>query len=293
MITAFDKKKAEEEAKRRRRLAEKEAQIQFQQGRNPEKAKAEASARLQAQGSVLSQVPVSAEEARAKQAEAKDVESQAQELQKKQSQEIAQLDALKNFEPQADALTRMARAGLVPIAGAANIIGKGLRSLGIPFKEQSVKRTEEALPGPAKLPAAVVGKAVNINVPLVGSIADVFYSTNRKNIGILQADAKDNLGEGARIFREAISQGGDVQQTINRLQKLEEGMRLKYSDAEKSLGASPEDLANGLDLYDDMSRDISVITSYRHILERYAITGDKGQALINLGGFSAFEEQNI
>ena len=193
----------------------------------------------------------------------------------KQQQEIQNIDLLKSNAPQPSVAQRNVQAGMAAVNAISQTFGGEAKSL-----EEQQANIEQfgAAAVPAKILLTTLGKATSTKV--VGfSISDLFSKSNQGNIKNLQGDASDMLAEAKRITTAATSKGSDVQQAINSLNLIEEGILSRYADAEIALSASPADIAEGLDLTEDLSFSLRAVTEQRQALERYQLTGDVNQVL--------------
>lgn len=189
----------------------------------------------------------------------------------KQLQELQAIDALKNNQQQ-------------PLSTYERNV-----QAGIAF-EKSVQANLGIDNPNYPTPTTGLGGAINAAVGVVATtnIAGVslssLFNPASGNIKQLQGDISDNVAESTRIMRAAGSKGADIQQAINSIRLLEDSTRFKYNAAEASLRESPKDVREGLDLVDEMSRNLRVITENRQALERYALTGNQKEVLADTSG---------
>lgn len=211
-----------------------------------------------------------------------DVQSNVQaatELQIKQQKEIQAIDALKSSKPQLTVVQRNVQSGIA----AANAIGE---TFGQPAKDIN---TQDVPLLPA-VGLTILGKLVSQEIAGF-SISEIFSKSNSGNIKNSKDSAKAMVTESNKITRAATSKGADVQQAIKSATILEEGIRSRYEDALNSLRSAPKEVAEGLDLIDDMSRDLRIAVENKHMLQRYQLTGDPSEILHSLGDQAIQENQ--
>jgi hypothetical protein len=191
-------------------------------------------------------------------------------LAEKQAEELAAIDALKVNQTPLTTAERNAAAGQAfKESIAANLgISSELASLVSPLSN-----------------VPIVQQAIGViaTTSIAGISLSTLFNPASGNIKNLQGDISDNVAEARRITMAATSKGANVQQAIQSLNLLEESTRFKYNAAEKSLSESPKDVREGLDLVDEMSRNLRSIVENRQALERYALTGDANAVLSYLG----------
>jgi hypothetical protein len=193
----------------------------------------------------------------------------------KQQQEIAAIDALKSNAPQLTVAQRNVESGKATMNALVQTLGIDQNKI----DAANARRNDNVA---TNLGYTFIGKVTTLGGRW-GSLSNLFSKSNQGNIKNLQGDVSDMITEGTRISRAATSRGADVQTAINSLTKLEEGVRSRYADAITALSASPQDVAEGLDFADDISRDLRIITEQRQALERYQLTGDVNQVLLLVG----------
>ena len=205
------------------------------------------------------------------------VQRQESELAVKQKQELQEIDLLKqNQEQPKTQLERNAAAGLA-------FVGSIESNLGIknPIGADSVN--PQAF-GISKQVAGAIG--VLSTTGIAGISLSTLFSPSSENIKNTQGDIQKNVAESTRILRAATSRGANIQQALKSQQLLEDSIRLKYIGAQQQLRISPKDIRGGLDLLDDMSRDLRIVVENRQALERFSLTGDPTEVLF-LGGNNA------
>jgi hypothetical protein len=202
-----------------------------------------------------------------------------QELEKRQVEESQQLDALTTPTPPLSTLERNVEAGRAFGKSLGSNIGLG---------------SDVGQPNDAIDRAVFAAIGVVSTTGIAGVSISTLFSPASGNVKNLQGDINENVVESTRITRAALSKGANLQQAISSTKKLEDSIRFKYAAAEQSLKESPKDIREGLDLADDMSRDLRIAVENRQVLERYALTGDPTEALLLLGTVEPMlEEQNI
>jgi hypothetical protein len=191
-------------------------------------------------------------------------------LAEKQQKELEAIDALKGNEKPLTTAQRNAAAGkAVQESMAANLgISPELASAVTPL---------------ANLPITQQAIGIIATTGIAGVSLSTLFSPASGNIKQLQGDISNNVAESTRIARAATSKGANVKQAIKSLVALEESTRFKYNAAKQSLRESPKDVREGLDLQDEMSRNLRVMVENRQALERYAVTGDPKEVLLDLG----------
>lgn len=190
-------------------------------------------------------------------------------LAKKQAEELAAIDSLKNNQKELSTYERNVQAGIAFTKSLGANIG------------MEVGETSPAMEGILSPLYAATGLIATTGIQ--GISLSTLFSPASGNIKNLQGDVSDNVAEAKRIATAATSSGSNVQQAIQSLTLLEESTRFKYQAAEKSLSESPKDVREGLDLADEMSRNLRTIVEYRQALERYTLTGDRDAVLFYIG----------
>lgn len=196
----------------------------------------------------------------------------------KQEAELKKIDEMKSLEPQLSIPERNTASGIAALDALIGTVGaepSGIKPGDIASNFKGGSAVETGL--------GVVGKIANINIPVIGSFNNMFAKTNSGNIKNLNADVGRNVAEATRITRAATSKGANIQNAIVSLNVLESSIRSKYADAQMALKVSPVDIAEGLDLADDMSFSLRAVTEQRQALERYQLTGDVNQVLLTVG----------
>jgi len=189
-------------------------------------------------------------------------------LAQRQLAELQNVDLLKtNIKPLTTAERNVAAGKAFVESAAANI--------GAEVQPGRLERIEN-LPG-GKTAMGALGFIATTNIAGI-SLSSLFNPASA-NIQNLQSDVSKNVAESTRIARAAGSKGADINQAIQSITKLEESTRFKYNAAAISLRESPKDVREGLDLQDDMSRDLRVIIENKQALERFRLTGDINQVL--------------
>jgi len=202
---------------------------------------------------------------------------EAQALLIKQQEELNKVEAIRDLKPQLSVPERNVQAGV----GAVNAISQTLGERAVPLNKatQNMEEGNPLVTPIIKGGLTVLGKAVSTKI-LGFSIEQIFSKSNHGNIKALQGDANKMVSEAKRITTAATSKGADVQRSIKSLRQIEEGIRARYLDAQISLSASPSDIAEGLNLEDDLSYSLRSVIEQRQALERYLITGDINQVLM-------------
>jgi hypothetical protein len=190
----------------------------------------------------------------------------------KQQQELQQIDLLKGNEKPLTTYERNVEAG---IAMARSVQA----NLGV--NNPNYPEYREGVGGAINAAIGVVA-----TTSLFGISLSTLFNPASGNIKQLQGDITNNVAESKRITTAAISKGANLQQALDSLIKLEESTRFKYNAAQVSLRESPKDVREGLDLQDEMSRNLRIMTENRQLLERYALTGDPKEVLLWQGGFT-------
>ncbi|MFA5037482.1 MAG: hypothetical protein WC479_09950 [Candidatus Izemoplasmatales bacterium] len=184
----------------------------------------------------------------------------------KQQAELQQIDLLKNNKEPLTTYERNVDAGLAFERSIAS-------NLGIKIPDNL-----EAPTGVGSLIYAARG--VLATTGIAGFSLSTLFNPASGNIKQLQGDISNNVSESKRITSVAISKGANLQQAIDSLNILEQSTRFKYNAAQVSLRESPKDVREGLDLQDEMSRNLRMLVENRQLLERYALTGDPNEVLL-------------
>lgn len=222
-----------------------------------------------AQGETFTQTQVPVSEV---QARAASVSQLSQQQQQEQQDLFNQID----ISPQVDTLTRVAKSGLVLPSIVANALGATLDKAGI----SKLIGTEGRRTSPESIienpTFGKLGKAQGIFLGVAA--APLIKLANWG--GVLGANAKELKGD-AQSYKQAsslilrdVSKGGNVDNAIAQMTKLESAIRSKFADAEKSLKQNPTDVAAGIDYSEDMYNYLNTVTLRRQALERYKLTGD-------------------
>jgi len=126
--------------------------------------------------------------------------------------------------------------------------------------------------------ASVVGygtKFTGIDIPGTGaSINDLLFGDYEKTISSLQSDAGE-LETGSRTILMGVSGGVmDADIAIDAMNKLEEGTRQRYADAQLLLDENPDAIRQGIDTQESLITALNVIQSRKGMILKYKLTGD-------------------
>jgi hypothetical protein len=187
-------------------------------------------------------------------------------LAQQQQAELQQIDLLKNNEEPLTTYERNVQAGLALERSLAS-------NLGIKIPDN--------LETPTGIGSLIyAARGVLATTGIAGFSLSTLFNPASGNIKQLQGDISNNVAESKRITSVAISKGANLQQAIDSLNLLEQSTRFKYNAAQVSLRESPKDVREGLDLQDEMSRNLRMLVENRQLLERYALTGDPNEVLL-------------
>ncbi len=118
---------------------------------------------------------------------------------------------------------------------------------------------------------------------IAGVSVSTLFSARQRNIDNLLSDVKQQKGELKDTARFATSKGADLGSAIAHVSLLEDSIRFKYNEAMMGLRANPRDIQSGLDMVEDMSRDLNYAKLTREALERFQLTGDPRETLFLVG----------
>lgn len=217
--------------------------------------------------------------------ENKRIAQEGQQLAVQQAQETQEIQDLVSLQNQADTMTRLSQAGLILPAKALNWVQEKLFNAGLTDKKELFSAEEMSQSNFPFMRGAGVVMGYVQTLDIAGISLSTIFNPASKNVKNLQGDAAELTMASEKVMRNVITRGANIDQSIQTLRILEEGVRIRYADANKSLKESPQDIAEGLDLYDAMSRDLIYIVGARQVLERYKLTGDTSELLnyVNTG----------
>lgn len=165
-----------------------------------------------------------------------------------------------------DRTDRLARAGLLTIADAANLASQAAIGKDVAITDlEGLKK-----PSIAKGLLTAVGGITTTDISGF-SIAGLFGY--KEEVQALENDIKANRETGEATLR-AVRDGGNVYAAIDKMQEVEDAARFKYANVMRILAEDPDSVADGVTAADDALRNINRIVADRAILERYAVTGD-------------------
>lgn len=201
------------------------------------------------------------------------VAQQGPALQQQQQQEIQQLkENTIGLTPQRTPEERRALAGLTAVSDVLgrlpfNQVFKFAGSKGLNFDPEKYYKNPVA---------GLIGNAAQgvLNFGFDNIKISTLFSGYSKNITNLSSDSKALSQSSSEIALSVLNRQADVDEAITNLDTIEEAIRLRYNDANDSLKRSPNDIEEGLDLYDSMFRDLNIVILRRQALERYKLTGD-------------------
>jgi hypothetical protein len=211
-------------------------------------------------------------------------------LAQRQQAEGRAITEMNTPEAQLSVKERNVQAGLASLSSISQTLGLGGQTIPLEVSQGIGTLEEKGVPGAtaASMGLTALGKVVNVKIAGF-SINDLFSKSNQGNIKNLQGDASKMTREVTRISRAATTKGANVQEAIISMNKLEEGVRSRYADAEMALTASPSDVAEGLSLSEDLSYNLRTIVEQRQALERYQLIGDPKEVLLMVGEAEAEE----
>jgi len=192
-------------------------------------------------------------------------------LRDRQAEELRKVAALEDTSKPLGLRERQAAAGLA----TANVLGSmvpGVGDLNAVDPNQQVKELNPL----AKIGFQILGATSMVNKWIAPSL----YAPNAGLIKNLQDEATGAVQQSRQINID-VTKGANLDEAIDRNIMLEENIRGKYDSAILALRQSPGDIIEGLEITDDLVRALDKVTRNRQVLERYQITRDKGELLLN------------
>ena len=199
-----------------------------------------------------------------------------QTLQQQQQQELTELqDVLAKAEDIPKKIDRLAAAGDVPFREVRHKINDLLNNIGLGFSEEELRKRERKQRENPFMKAMLAGVGIASDVEFLGfELKDLWE--DRTAIDSLASDSKE-----LRQVTEATLRGArdskNFAAAIGQLDYIEEIIRHKYSNAMRLARDDPSSLKEGLDLTDDLFRDLNRIAVDRQIMQRAQITGDASE----------------
>jgi hypothetical protein len=225
-------------------------------------------------------------------------EQQLSQLEQQQILENQRLEKLRNTEQQASTIERLQQSGALLFGDILGAFPFTPTDLGQNFRGGVETVQENPSSGFLGLTEKLALKATEV-LGRIGNIQVFDFSLSQlslgnvasSNIRNLTSDANKIVGESNKVLTMSLTRSdnrppANLQQGIEMQKKLEAEARARYASAIQSLRESPKDVAEGLDLTDEMVASLNTIMMNRQMMERFQVTRDPTEIINAIGGIS-------
>lgn len=205
---------------------------------------------------------------------------QLEQIRQAQSQELQTLQD--RFLSQEEAPTfkeRMAKSGSIVLTQVGNLLtGKNRDPYDLIQEYQRDMNSDDFL---TKIKGNI-GYDLALGAGVVSNIGagSVKISSLFSNFGDAMENLKGDASKLSQISRDIlrnVRDGASPTDAVAFMENLETGARLRYKNAQENLKKSPKDIAEALDINDEIYQNLIKIVSRKQIIQRYALTGDTSE----------------